>query len=190
MPPRSNNWDSFNFALAVGVDEYVHAARSSWVGQLQCYSELSYVSAKLYRSSVDWRWIVQGAICRGLRLCITCKNATSIELHIHTYAVGVLWHVACRYSMPAREGSPHNVLHSSSLLVHCVHNPHQLPVLLQWMWLVWAHPLLVSILAGLLHLNKIRMESSLLTISLMSPVEGTLWWTPHQVQHSLLNCLN
>ena len=50
------------------------------------YSELSYMSEKLYRSSVNWQCIVQGAICRGpqqLRLCITCNNATDIELHVH-----------------------------------------------------------------------------------------------------------
>ena len=35
--------------------------------------------------------------------------ATDIELHVHTYAVGVA-------DIAAREGSPHNVLHSSSLL--------------------------------------------------------------------------
>ena len=34
--------------------------------------------------------------------------ATDIELHIHTYAVGVADIAAC-------EGSPHNVLHSSSI---------------------------------------------------------------------------
>ena len=75
------------------------------------YSELSYVSAKLYTSSVDLRCIVQGSICRGpwqLRLCIACNNATDIELHVHTYAVGVA-------DIAAREGSPHNVLHSSSI---------------------------------------------------------------------------
>ena len=66
------------------------------------YSELSNVSAKLYRYSVDWQCIVysiQEAICRGpwqLRLCIACNNATDIELHVHTYAIGV--HVACSYS--------------------------------------------------------------------------------------------
>ena len=74
------------------------------------YSELSYVSAKLYRSSVDWWCIVQGTICRGsrqLRLCIYMQYATDIKLHVHTYGVGVADIVAC-------EGSPHNVLHSSS----------------------------------------------------------------------------
>ena len=47
------------------------------------YSELSYVSAKPYRSSVDWQCIVQGAICLGpwqLRQYIACNNATDIEL--------------------------------------------------------------------------------------------------------------
>ena len=74
------------------------------------YSELSYVSAKLYRSSVDWRCIVQGATSRGprqLRLCIYMQYATDIKQHVHTYGVGVADIVAC-------EGSPHNVLHSSS----------------------------------------------------------------------------
>ena len=33
--------------------------------------------------------------------------ATDIKLHVHTYAVGVA-------DVVAREGSPHNVLHSSS----------------------------------------------------------------------------
>ena len=77
-------------------------------------SELSYVSAKLYRSNVDWRCIVHGTICRGpwqLSLCIACNNATNIELHVHTYAVGVA-------DIAAREGSPHNVLHSSSIVIH------------------------------------------------------------------------
>ena len=49
-------------------------------------------------------------ICRGprqLRLCIACNNANNIELHVHTYAVGVA-------DIAAHEGSPHNVLHSSS----------------------------------------------------------------------------
>ena len=73
------------------------------------YSELSYVSAKLYRSSVDWRCIVQGAICPGLwQLRLHCMQyATEIELHVHTYAVGVA-------DIAAREGSPHSVLYSSS----------------------------------------------------------------------------
>ena len=35
------------------------------------------------------------------------QDATDIELHVHTYAVGVA-------DIAAREGSPHNVLHSSS----------------------------------------------------------------------------
>ena len=51
-----------------------------------------------------------GRDCRGprqLRLCIACNNATDIELHVHTYAVGVA-------DIAAHEGSPHNVLHSSS----------------------------------------------------------------------------
>ena len=72
MLPRSNIWDSFNFALAMGYDKYarkymyVHVADDSGhdnytvlvqLGQAELanysYSELSYVSAKLYRSSVD-----------------------------------------------------------------------------------------------------------------------------------------
>ena len=36
------------------------------------------------------------------------QYATDIKLHVHTYAVGVA-------DTAAREGSPHNVLHSSSL---------------------------------------------------------------------------
>ena len=40
-------------------------------------------------------------------ICIACNNATDIELHVHTYAVGVADIAAC-------EGSSHNVLHSSS----------------------------------------------------------------------------
>ena len=43
----------------------------------------------------------------NLRLCIVCNNATDIKLHVHTYAVGVA-------DIAAHEGSPHNVLHSSS----------------------------------------------------------------------------
>ena len=39
-----------------------------------------------------------------LRLCIACNNATDIELHVHTYAVGVADKAAC-------EGSSHYVLH-------------------------------------------------------------------------------
>ena len=35
------------------------------------------------------------------------QYATDIELHVHTYAVGVA-------DIAAHEGSPHNVLHSSS----------------------------------------------------------------------------
>ena len=35
------------------------------------------------------------------------QDATDIELHVHTYAVGVA-------DIAAHEGSPHNVLHSSS----------------------------------------------------------------------------
>ena len=35
------------------------------------------------------------------------QYATDIKLHAHTYAVGVA-------DIAAREGSPHNVLHSSS----------------------------------------------------------------------------
>ena len=45
------------------------------------------------------------------RLCIACNNATDIELHVHTYAVGVA-------DVAAREGSPHNVLHSSSIVLY------------------------------------------------------------------------
>ena len=41
-------------------------------------------------------------------ICIACNNAIDIELHVHTYAVGVA-------DKAAGEGSPHNVLHSSSL---------------------------------------------------------------------------
>ena len=54
--------------------------------------------------------MTDGALCRGpwqLRQCIACNNATDTELHLHTYAVGVA-------DKAAREGSPHNVLHSSS----------------------------------------------------------------------------
>ena len=64
------------------------------------YSELSYVSAKT--DSFATR-------PRQLRFCIESNNATDIELHVHTYAVGI-------GDIAAREGSPHNVLHSSSLL--------------------------------------------------------------------------
>ena len=76
-----------------------------------CYSELSYESAKLYRSSVDWwlyrAWFVE-VLGTQLILCIACTEyATDIELHVHTYAVGVA-------DTAAREGLPHNVLHSSS----------------------------------------------------------------------------
>ena len=54
-------------------------------------------------------YILQCAICRGPRqLRLHCMQyATEIELHVHTYAVGVAY-------IAAREGSPHNVLHSSS----------------------------------------------------------------------------
>ena len=117
----------------MGDNEHVHVADNSrhaivtivlvQLGQAELvnysYSELSYVSVKLifcysciYRStcSIDWQCIVQGAISQGrwqLRLCIACSNATDIELHVHTYAVGVA-------DIAAHEGSPHNVLHSSS----------------------------------------------------------------------------
>ena len=37
------------------------------------------------------------------------QYATDIELHVHTYAVGVA-------DIAAREDSPHNVLHSSSCI--------------------------------------------------------------------------
>ena len=83
MPPRSNNWDNFNFALAMGNDrgddtlpttQLGHDNYSTVLVQLgqavsanYSYSELSYVSAKLNISSVDSRCIVQGAICRGPR---------------------------------------------------------------------------------------------------------------------------
>ena len=45
------------------------------------------------------------------------QYAIDIELHIHTYTVGVA-------DIAARElGSPHNVLHSSSIIkVHCYKN--------------------------------------------------------------------
>ena len=55
---------------------------------------------------------------RQLRLCIESNNATDIELHVHTYAVGV-------GDIAAREGSPHNVLHSSSLYYHALLADHQ-----------------------------------------------------------------
>ena len=42
-----------------------------------------------------------------LLMSIACNNATDIEPHVHTYAVGVA-------DIAAREGSPHNVLHLSS----------------------------------------------------------------------------
>ena len=43
---------------------------------------------------------------------LACNNATDIELrHVQTYAVGVA-------DIAAREGSPHNVLHSSSYYMH------------------------------------------------------------------------
>ena len=65
MPPRSNNWDSFNIAIAMGDDEH-GLASTSWYGQAESanysYSELSYVSAKLYRSSVRLRLTVH---CTG-----------------------------------------------------------------------------------------------------------------------------
>ena len=137
MPPRSNSLDSFNFAMRhrfrkrhhVQIIETTSIFYLQWATTSMCtlliqlgqaesanysYSELSYMSAKLYRSSVGWQCIVQGAICRGprqLRLRIAC-NATDTELHDHTYAVGAADIAAC-------EGSPHNVLHSSSLL-YCV----------------------------------------------------------------------
>ena len=37
------------------------------------------------------------------------QYATDIELHVHSYAVGVA-------DIAASEGSPHNVLHSSSII--------------------------------------------------------------------------
>ena len=37
-----------------------------------------------------------------------CNNVTDIKLHVHTYAVGVA-------DIASGEGSPHNVLHSSSI---------------------------------------------------------------------------
>ena len=37
------------------------------------------------------------------------QYATDIKLHVHSYAVDVA-------DIAAREGSPHNVLHSSSLI--------------------------------------------------------------------------
>ena len=46
---------------------------------------------------------------KELRLCIPHNNATDIELHVHTYAV-------CVADIAVREGSPHNVLHSSSII--------------------------------------------------------------------------
>ena len=56
----------------------------------------------------------------------TMQYATDIELHVHTYAVSVADITAC-------EGSPHNVLHSSSLFTdHVPHdsNTHSLFVVL------------------------------------------------------------
>ena len=102
----------------MGDNKHVHRAMCTLLVLLSqaelanySYSELSYVSAKLYRISVDWQCIVQDTICRGprqLRLCNACTEyATNIELHVHTYAVGVADIAACK-------GSPHNVLHSSS----------------------------------------------------------------------------
>ena len=77
MPPRSNKWDNFNFALAMGDDQghdtlpmtqLGHDNYSTVLVQLgqaesanYSHSELSYVSAKLNRSSVDSR-------CLGTRL--------------------------------------------------------------------------------------------------------------------------
>ena len=59
------------------------------------------------------RWSIADFICRGpwqLRPCIACiQYATDIELHVHTYAVGEADITAC-------EGSPHNVLQSSSII--------------------------------------------------------------------------
>ena len=134
MSLRSNSLHNFDFAMRhqfrkcqhVQIIETTSILYLQWATTSMCtllvqfgqaesanysYSELSYVSAKLYRSSVGWRCIVQGAICRGprqLRLCIACKmHCTNTELHVHTYAVGVA-------DIAAREGLPHNVLHSSS----------------------------------------------------------------------------
>ena len=47
------------------------------------------------------------------------QYATNIKLHVHTYAVGVA-------DTAAREGSPHNVLHSSSntRLAHTCRSTH------------------------------------------------------------------
>ena len=78
------------------------------------HGELSYVSAKLYRSRQKCRLTVHCTwrdLSRVLasKTAIACNNATDIELrHDHTYAVGVA-------DIAAREGSPHNVLHSSSI---------------------------------------------------------------------------
>ena len=114
MPPRSNNWDNFSFYLQWATMSMCTLLIQLSQAESASYSELSYMSAKLYISSVGWQCIVQGAICRGpwqLRLCIACKNATDIELHVHTYAVGVA-------DIAASEGSPHNVLHSSSIYIY------------------------------------------------------------------------
>ena len=47
-------------------------------------------------------------ICRVAKTMHCMQYATDIKLHVHTYAVGVA-------DTAAREGSPHNVLHSSSM---------------------------------------------------------------------------
>ena len=83
----------------MGNDELMHAASN---GQAESanysYSELSYVSAKLYRSSLDWQRTVQGAICWGSRqLRLYALYATDIKLHVYSYAVGVA-------DIAAREG--------------------------------------------------------------------------------------
>ena len=99
-------------------------AWSSWVCQLQLQWTMLHVSKTdsfaTCHACIDLHdliYMIDGALYRAqfvgpwqLRLCIAYNNATDIKLyvHVHTYAVGVA-------DKAAREGSPHNVVHLSSV---------------------------------------------------------------------------
>ena len=56
------------------------------------------------------------ATCKTMHSALN-TDATDVELHVHTYAVGAA-------DIEAHEGSSHNVLHSSSFNLYL--NPHTL----------------------------------------------------------------
>ena len=108
MPLRSNSLDSFNFAMRHQFRKCHHIQ----IIETNSILHLQWVTTSMCTLLVQ---LGQAVICRGprqLRLCIACNNATDVELHVHTYAISIA-------DIAAHEGSPHNVLHSSSMDKQC-----------------------------------------------------------------------